>query len=199
MRRTLQLLIGFLVLISFSHSWAGDESSVTPAPTMHRQSVSLDYNSWFQELLIRNSSNSYTTQGLLYGMGINFHYSVTYSKMGWGLETGLIQGFGVAGRSSSTSEYYANRVPLQIFRVGGRIFGRLNSRFDIGATVSYMLGSQVWPHDKGFSVQTNAQQAIGVLVDSRWMITDKWDVIQGIGTYSGSRSIAWRLGACYVF
>lgn len=185
-----------LVLLSSSPAIANNEE---PAPSNNRHTVSLDYNSWFQELLIQGPSSNYQTQGLLYGLGVNYHYSAYYSRMGWGLETGFIQGYGVAGRSSSTTEYYANRVPLQIFRLGGRIFSRLNAKFDLGATVSFMLGSQVWPRDKGFAVEANIKQAIGILIDSKWMISDRWEMIQGIGTYSGSRSIAWRLGACYAF
>ncbi|MBX9766149.1 MAG: hypothetical protein K2X47_02670 [Bdellovibrionales bacterium] len=195
MRHVVIALFSF-VLLSATFEVCADEGA---PKTVQRSLVSLDYNSWFQELLIKSSSRSYETQGLLYGLGINYHYSVYYSKMGWGLEGGYIQGFGVAGKSSSTTDYYANRVPLQIFRLGGRIFSRLNSKFDLGATVSYMFGAQVWPYDKGFGVETKIGQAISLLVDSHWMITDKWELIQGVGTYSGSRSIAWRLGACYLF
>lgn len=195
MRKLNVTLCLFLLLAAVCNVRADDNSS----KTLHRSTLSLDYNSWFQQLLIKSSARSYQTQGLLYGLGINYHYSAYYSKMGWGLEAGYIQGFGVAGKSSSTTDYYANRVPLQIFRLGGRIFSRLNSKFDIGATVSYMFGSQVWPVDKGFGVETNIGQAISFLLDSHWMITDKWELIQGFGTLSGSQSIAWRLGACYLF
>lgn len=166
--------------------------------TASRKSVVVDYNSWFETIRIKGPT-TYETKALLYGLGASYEYALFHSSWGWASSLGIIQGSAVAGDVSETSSYYARRVPLNIFRFGGRLFQRVNPRFDLGVTTSVLFTLTPWPIDRNFSVEASNGLMIGGFVEGRWRLDRQWELLQSFGTYSRGPSLAWRLGASYSF
>ncbi len=166
--------------------------------TANRQGIILDYNSWFENIRIQGGT-PYETKALLYGIGVSYEYNLLRLTWGWGLGGGLIHGYAVSGDSSDTSSYYAKRVPLEIGRFNGRIFRRVSPRFDLGLLTSVLYTLTNFPASNGLTVEKSGSVMMGAFLDTRWRLDGRWELIQAFGTFNRGPSLAWRLGAIYIF
>ena len=163
-----------------------------------RNGLVLDYNSWFENIRILGGT-PYETKALLYGIGLSYEYNLLRTSWGWGIGGGIIHGYAVSGDSSDTTSYYAKRVPLEIGRVSGRIFHRVNPRFDIGLLSSLLYTLTNWPESYGLTVEKPGSVMMGAFLDTRWRLDGHWELIQALGTFNRGPSLAWRLGTTYTF
>lgn len=197
------LLISLSLVASTSYAESPSDAPLISKTEITKRwtkvSWAVDYNSWFENILVKNSTSSYETQAMLYGIGVSVELNQYFPTWGWGVSGGILQGFAVVGDSSSSTNYYARRVTLNSLRGTGRLIYRVNPRLDLGLGLAILSKTQSWPTDKGFTVDSNSLLVFGYFLDSRWRVDKNWELLQAIGTYSKSSSAAWRLGASYTY
>lgn len=176
------------------------EKMAASSTTSEKQiGISFDYNSWFENIQIQNGGTSHQTAAMMYGVGISYEYSVYQLNWGYGAHAGYVQAYGVSGNSGDPTQYYAYRVPVSVFRGGGRLFYRLSEHFDLGLTLQAQMNKASWPTFNGMTVESDSKLSTAAFLDSRWRLNSKWDLLQSVGFYSKGSSGMWRIGGVYIF
>jgi len=173
-------------------------TSKTSTKSKTKMAVGLDYNSWFEILKLKDSSGtSSDMKAQYYGIGINYDHTVYEKTWGYGFLGGYAQGYGLAGQSSSSGTYYEKRVPWTAYRVGARIFTRMNTRLDMGLALLTQFRKTSWKTENGFEPSTVANPLSGFFIETRWRLNYKLELVQSFGQYSKDSSMVWRIGMNY--
>lgn len=180
------------------------QTNVTKKPTAPRKVVyktkkafGVDYNSWFESLNFKSSDSTSSTKSQYYGFGLNYDLTFYEKDWGYGFLFGYAQGFAVAGQSGDSSSYYQKRAAWTALLGGGRIFTRVNSRFDLGLNVLTQLRQTGWKSSGGFDPITPTNPLTGFFAEARWRINYRYEIVQSFGQFTKDNSMAWRVGANY--
>lgn len=165
--------------------------------TYFKKTLLMDYHSWFENL-------NYTPSGSVqmelktvnYGFGVAYDISRYLTDWGWGLQGGLGQGFAV-GKAGSSS-YLQKRVSWTYLRAAGRVFTRLNKRFDLGLSLMMMSRNISWPQAGGV-VEAGPNPFFSLSVEMRWRLTREWEIVQALGNSTKNAGASLRVGAGYTF
>jgi hypothetical protein len=161
--------------------------------------VSVDYNSWFEKLIVAPVSGAkQESQALYYGYGLNFEKNWYQPTWGWGIGGGLMTGRAIGGDKSGVQTYFEPRVAWYAVRAVPRIFYRWNPQADFGMDLVGMYKQAKWPDASGdLIVKSGSDILAGVFFDVRVRFNLKMEAIQSVGVLYKDESTYWRLGLGY--
>lgn len=164
----------------------------------NRKAFTVDYNTWYEILKIKDKTNSTygDSKSHYFGVGFYYDYTVYEEKLGYAFSLGAIFGNAQAG-TVNTGEYYERRIPWLGYRAGGRVFFRANNRIDIGPALLIQYKETKWPEETNFQVMPQANPQYFIYVDTRWRISYPLELIQSFGIHTRQQALVWRLGINY--
>jgi hypothetical protein len=176
-----------------------DDTSYLLNQGVEKLLVSIDYNSWFEKLVVKPASGAkQESQALFYGYGLNLEKNWYHGTWGWGVGGGLLTGRALGGDPAGTLQYFEPRVAWYAARVAPRIFYRWNSQADFGMDLIGMYKQCKWPDKTGDSIVTSGSDILaGVFFDVRLRFNHRLEAIQSFGFLYKDESTYWRLGLGY--
>lgn len=205
MKRLFRCSTFFVAMVISISALSQEESEVSStkqdktAPTRaQRRSIGIEYMSWLENFSLKTLTNQIGFKGMYYGISVHYDHSTFRKNDGWGYLIGGMNGYGIAG--SQSSDYFQNRVRLLALHGGFRYFWRVNSRFDIGPMAHLIYKSIQWPAPSANQeLQVGPNPLLGAWLDSRFRLSQAWQLTQAVGVLQLNASMAWRLGAAYTF
>ncbi|WP_413290795.1 hypothetical protein [Bdellovibrio sp. HCB337] len=161
--------------------------------------ITVDYDSWFEELTVTNTSGGMqSSQALYYGFGLGLEKNWYHGSWGWGLGGGVLGGSAVGGDKSGSLTYFQARVPWYAARFTPRVFYRWTGRTDLGLDISTFYKQSKWNTlNDTVTVTSGSEMITGAFLDLRVRFNPKLEMIQSFGTVYKNESIYWRLGLAY--
>lgn len=166
----------------------------------NRKAWTVDYNTWYEMLIIKNkTSSSYSeSKSHYFGVGFYYDYTVYEEKFGYAGSLGFIAGNAQAG-TINTGEYYERRISWMGYRAGGRVFVRANNRVDIGPGLIIQYKNTSWPEETNYKVMSQTNPQYFMYIDTRWRVSYPLELIQSFGVHTRQYALVWRLGINYTF
>ncbi|MFN7904729.1 MAG: hypothetical protein ACK5P5_06050 [Pseudobdellovibrionaceae bacterium] len=202
MKKISQFILVLAIVFVEQKIFAQEGTTAAPKPKaatrLTRQSISIEYFNWLENLTLKTLTNEIGFKAMLYGLGVSYDQTTFRQRDGWGWTAGVINGYGIAG--SQSSDYFQNRVRLLAGHAGFRYFWRINSRFDLGPMGTLIYKNIQWPAAAtNQELQPGPNPLAGAWMDSRFRLSTKWQLTQAVGVLQTNASMAWRLGAAYTF
>ncbi|NUM58789.1 MAG: hypothetical protein HUU56_09170 [Bdellovibrionaceae bacterium] len=164
----------------------------------NRKAFTIDYNTWYEVLKIKDKTNSTYSDSKTHYFGVGFYYDYTVyeEKYGYAISPGIVTGNAQAGTQGS-GEYYERRIPWLGYRLGGRLFFRANNRIDIGPAFIAQYKTTKWPEETQYQVMPQVNPQYFIYLDTRWRISYPLELIQSFGVHTRQYALVWRLGINY--